>query len=173
LDTSSEERNTRPIVIAISTAASLVLAGSAEAAIHNFNFFMDGLQEVPSNASPGTGSCAVTVDDVTNFVDANCTFTGLVSPTTAAHIHAPAPPGVNAGIVLGLSVTPLGGTSGTVTGSGTLSATNIGHILAGNSYINVHTQQFPGGEIRGQIVPEPTTLGLLLLGGAALRLRRR
>jgi hypothetical protein len=44
------------------------------------------------------------------------------------------------------------------------------NILAGNSYINFHTMQFPGGEIRGQIlqVPEPSTISLLLAGALVL-----
>jgi len=57
------------------------------------------------------------------------------------------------------------------------------NILAGRSYLNFHTTQFPGGEIRGQItvVPEPSTLallgtvaaGALPLAGATIRRRQR
>ena len=53
-----------------------------------------------------------------------------------------------------------------------VSGQNLPAIKAGQSYINFHTVQFTGGEIRGQILavpaPEPGTLGLLPLGAVAL-----
>jgi len=58
--------------------------------------------------------------------------------------------------------------------SGTTLAAQVPNILAGRSYINFHTSQFPGGEIRGTLVevPEPSTL-LLALGSIGLLSRRR
>ena len=54
-------------------------------------------------------------------------------------------------------------------------------LESGNAYFNIHTSNFPGGEIRGQIgaagVPEPASWGLMIGGfgvvGGALRSRRR
>ncbi|HEY3243182.1 MAG TPA: CHRD domain-containing protein [Phycisphaerae bacterium] len=143
----------------------------AAADIHNLTAALTGAQEVPPTPSAGTGSCNITLDDVTGLVTANCTFMGLTSPANAAHIHGLAPPGMNAGILIPLTVTPA--TSGTVTGSGTLSAANVTGMLNGLTYVNIHTGQFPGGEIRGQIVPEPGSLGLLVIGALALIRRRQ
>lgn len=117
----------------------------------------------------------------------------------AAHIHCCAPPGSNAGVRWGffgapdndinpdnLVVTPfasgVGGTFFSIWNqpegnAGTTLTTNLPGILAGLAYINFHTTQFPGGEIRGQItaIPEPSSLLLCSVGAIALRrhLRRR
>jgi hypothetical protein len=84
-----------------------------------------------------------------------------------------------------LVVTPfatgLGGTFSSVWNlpegnAGTTLATNLPGILAGQSYINFHTVQFSGGEIRGQIaVPEPSTalVGCALLGIIGVSRRKR
>lgn len=66
---------------------------------------------------------------------------------------------------------------GTVAGA---QAAFIAGLLSGQTYLNIHTTQFPGGEIRGQLlqaVPEPATVLLLATGvmgiAGALRKRRR
>jgi hypothetical protein len=56
-------------------------------------------------------------------------------------------------------------------GNNTTLAAQLDHILNGRSYINFHTVQFAGGEIRGNItvIPEPSTL-LLAAGCVVLAL---
>jgi len=149
---------------------------------------LTGAQEVPPNASPGIGSALVTVDTVTNMLTINVSFSGLLSPTVASHIHCCVPPGVNAGVATAVPTFPgfpLGVTTGTylqtfdltlastynpafiTANGGTVAgaqAAFITGLVNGQTYLNIHTSLFPGGEIRGQLqaVPEPATL--LLMG---------
>ena len=156
-----------------------------------------GVGTLVLNAARTQIAMTVTIYDIdvtgTQTADANDNL-------TAAHIHVGAGPGTNAPVRWGffgapdndnnpddLVVTPFAsGVGGTFTSvwnlnegnAGTTLTTNLPAILAGLSYINFHTVQFGGGEIRGQInfVPEPAGAIALGTGAAALGLiglRRR
>ena len=130
----------------------------------------------------------------------NIDVTGAQTPDTndnlvAAHIHCCALPGASAGVVWGFFGAPFNdnnpndavvipfanGVGGTflgkwdlAEGNNTTLAAQLPNILEGLSYINFHTVQFRGGEIRGQILaPEPGALVLLGLAAAGLMGRRR
>jgi hypothetical protein len=175
--------------------SAMLLAGaqlSASTILYTAN--LSGANENPTTGSPGTGFAMVTIDTVAQTMEVNVTFQGLTSGDTAAHIHCCVAPGGNVGVA---TTTPTftgfpgGVTSGTydhvfdmtqassynpafVTANGgsvpNAEATLFAGIAAGNAYLNIHTTNFGGGEIRGFLspaVPEPATLGLvgLTLGG--------
>lgn len=156
----------------LSAVVVWVAAGVAQAAIHNLVADLDGLQETPPVATPGFGHVDLTLDDVTGQVTLTSgSYAGLIDTVTASHIHGLAPVGTPAGVIFGLTNT--GGTAGTLSGGGILTAAQITGMLNGETYVNVHTNFRPGGEIRGQILPEPASLLMLVLGGGAALVRRR
>ena len=99
-------------MLAVVTLLTVALAGRAQATLFTFDNMLTGLQEVPPNASTAIGQISGTYDDVTNMFDFTVLFTGLFSPTTAAHLHSPAPIGVNAPIQIGFVGFPAGVASG-------------------------------------------------------------
>jgi hypothetical protein len=155
----------------VTAAVLLMMAGWSHAATYSLFASLDGSQEVPANASPGTGTGLVTYDDVTNLLNWNITFSGLLAGATASHFHGPAAPGVNAGvqvtIPLGLSA---GMTSGVLIGSATINDTQETQLLSDLWYINIHTSLYPGGEIRGQVEVVPIPAALWLFGSGLLGL---
>ena len=111
---------------------------------------LNGAQEVPPSSSSGTGSFTGTYWPSTRALDYNLTYSNLTGPATAAHLHGPAVPGQNAGVVVPFPVTatPM---PAPINGSATLTNAQAADLLAGRWYANIHTQQFPNGEIRGQV----------------------
>lgn len=146
----------------------LLLCPRAGAALLTYNFTLDGLQESSPNASPATGSAVVNFDTTTLALDWNISFTGLTAPMTAAHFHGPAALGVPAAVQV-----PISGLSSPLIGSTTINSTQAADLQAGLWYVNIHTSNFPAGEIRGQVVPEPAAFAALLLASPVLLLRRR
>ncbi len=142
--------------------------------IRIFQIPLSASQETPAPVVTGfspTGSATVVVDSSSGEVEITGSYSGMTSDVNNSHLHGLAPFGTPVGVIFGLSNT--GGTSGTFSGSGTLSATNLAGLLDGLTYINIHTVNNGPGEIRGQVIPEPTCLVLVLTGGLTCLRRRR
>ena len=174
----------------------LAFAAALPASAHTVQYSTDltGLAEIPPNASPGTGTALITVDFDLVTMRVEASFSGLIGNTTAAHIHCcTATPGAsNVGVATMLpsfAGFPAGVTAGTydqlfdmtlassynpgfVTAQGGIgNAFNalVAGMATGNAYFNIHSSQFPGGEIRGLLtevvpIPEPETYALMLVG---------
>ncbi len=188
----------RQLSLPISIIVVFVVVQTAIAAPITYVAFMDGPSE--PTISPGTGTAIVDWDLAARSMRVRATFTGLLAGTTAAHIHAPtAVPGAGtAGVstqVPSFSGFPLGVTSGSMdttfdtslastwnpayitANGGTIPATEAAFDLAlaqGRAYFNIHSSQFPGGEIRGFLaIPEPGSAALMGIAGLLLAARRR
>jgi hypothetical protein len=165
----------------VAVTLSLMATHTASAAVENFEAYLDGLQVVAPNASPAFGAAALTLDTVSGAVTINTgTYQDLLGGAiNNVTLQGLAPPGINAGTLINLTLDTPGATSGTFSGGGVLDVMGIGGMQAGNTYILIRSQVFPGGEIRGQIVPavpEPASIAPVvcgLLGLAAGRRRAR
>jgi hypothetical protein len=80
------------------------------------------------------------------------TFSGLSSDASMAHFHGPAATGKNAGVLIWISKQGSAPAS-PITGETTLTPEQAQQFAAGDWYVNVHTKEHPGGEIRGQVMP--------------------
>jgi hypothetical protein len=146
-----------------------------------FTAKLDGFQEIGSLTGPtgailtdGTGTLKLTLDRKAQSLSFELTYSGLSAPVTQSHIHfgrVHTAGGVMVFFCSNLSSKPAGtqncpANGGTVTG--TLSGGNVQaiagqHVSAGDfdavtdallsnsAYANIHTMNFPAGEIRGQI----------------------
>jgi len=185
-----------PTLLATGVAiAALMLSAPASYAIPlTFVGHLSGANEVPAVASPGTGLATVVLDPTAQTIQIDVTFSGLTSNDVAAHIHCCAPLGTNAGVATTVPAFPgfpLGVTSGSyhsavfdltqstiynpafVTLQGGIpqaEAALIAGIQNGTTYLNIHTSNFPSGEIRGQLARVPAPASLVLLGSALLGL---
>jgi hypothetical protein len=138
----------RPTITAVLAASLLLLALPAAAKIVHFTANLNGASETPPNDSHGVGHARVNLDTVTRKITWTVTYSGLSGPAVAAHFHGPAPVGKAAPVAVPL-VPPL---ASPIKGSATITDPQVGDLLAGMWYINIHTAQHPGGEIRGQVL---------------------
>lgn len=185
------------LLAALLAGIPLLLAPSASA-VTAFSAVLSGAQEVPPVTTAASGSATLSLNDAQDRLtiaiqlngldlDGNQTPADDTDDVVAAHVHN-APPGVNGGVVFGfigpnddtngdLAIDPVAGTIESAwdasEGSGTTLDAQLASLFAGDLYLNVHTTTNTGGEIRGQIVPEPGTSALLGLGLLALGLRSR
>jgi hypothetical protein len=111
-----------------------------------FKATLDQAQETPPSGSAATGTAEVWLSEPENVITYEVDTVGLAA-STAAHIHAGAV-GVAGPVVVGLN-----GAAPRFCGAAVLAAADVVALKASGLYFNVHTAAFPGGEIRGQIVP--------------------
>lgn len=142
--------------------ASLLLASAACAQVSYYSAALDGAHQVPVNAVSGIGFATVRLDEPANTVRIFVSYSGLTGAPTASHLHLGAA-GVNGGVIVPLTS---GGAPGFFAGTGTLPAAQVTALKTAGTYLNVHTAAFPGGEIRGQVVPAVSTRFTAVMSGA-------
>ncbi len=146
-------------LLVLGALCASVLGASAQ--IVEFRATINAAQENnPANTSTATGSAIMHYNFATNTFDLMISITGMSNVATASHIHEAAA-GAN-----GPVVTNLGGETAYTRTGNTLSATfyNVRHLgtpltlLQSGAYFNIHSAAYPGGEVRGQLIPRPVRL---------------
>jgi|SRR5690606_9515381 hypothetical protein len=137
----------RTPTLAATALAMLLTAAPALAETLNFGATLSGAEEVPPNDSAGTGKVEATFDTESKVFKWTVTYEGLTGEALAAHFHGPADPGANAGPVVPLE----GDLASPIEGEATLDDAQAADLQAGKWYFNIHTEQYPDGELRGQV----------------------
>ena len=140
----------KTITLASVTALALMVSTASHADLLNLGATLSGAAEVPSNTRAGMGQLQAEFDKATKTLRYTLRYSGLSGPVKAAHFHGPAEAGKNAGVALGIN----NASESPVQGSAVLTADQAADLLAGKWYVNLHTAANPGGEVRGQVIPE-------------------
>ena len=129
---------------------TLIVAGLCMASLpafaQKYEAQLSAAQEVPPKQSKGTGTATATLNG--DKLTYDVTYKDLSGPATAAHIHGPAEPGANAGVLV-----PFANPASPIKGTVDLTPQQAADLKAGKEYVNIHTKENPGGEIRGQLKP--------------------
>lgn len=125
----------------------LTLTGAANATKKTYSAVMTGDGEVPKVDTAGTGFAILTVDDVNKTICGKVTYTALSGAPNAMHIHEGDETVASGGVVQGLDV----GASPIKVNVTNVDATKLTKIFTGPTYLNIHTEDHGGGEIRGQL----------------------
>ena len=156
------------VLAGVALTTGLLTVPVAHAASEMFSAKLLGDNEVPPNNTAGTVTFQMQIDTTT--ITFTLTFSGLSGAPSVAHLHF-APTNVAGGVMIflcggGNQPACPAATSGTITG--TITSANVTGLMAqgiaagdltsaleavreGLSYANMHTANFPAGEIRGQV----------------------
>jgi hypothetical protein len=158
------------VILGLAAASQAVVQDESRGARH-VRADLNGYQEVNSISTTGVGRFTASIDDENQIITFELSYSGLEGATTTqAHIHF-AQRSVNGAIhafLCGGGGQPLcpsieGTVTGEITAADVLASVPdrgieagafeefVRAIRAGHTYANVHTNKWPGGEIRGQI----------------------
>lgn len=152
------------------------IRGQASPSNINMVASLDVAQEIPAPTgvpADAGGSALIAYDAEDNLLGWNISWDNLSGPAVGMHFHGPAGLGETAGVQVNIG--DISGLTSPSIGSTTISDELESQLLAGDWYINIHTAANGPGEIRGQVVPEPSSSFMAILGGLCLLrcIRRR
>ena len=121
------------------------------------------MQSDPPVDIEDSGSVRVTVNETTGAVAIRARATGI-DDATAAHLHG-AFAGASGGVLVGLEQ-DAGDPGHWFATDGSVEEMDLAQLLAGGTYVNIHTRTWPGGAIVGQALPDGSWITFADLSGA-------
>jgi hypothetical protein len=155
------------VVFVFSLVPAAVSADDNQPGVHAVAFAapMTNQAEVPPPPSPGRGIASFVLSGDGTLLYFSVSVTDLSSPATAADIHLGSP-GAEGDVIVNLcgdGSTQACASNGLLA-SGSIDSSNLAGPMAGRTlddllaalesnatYVNVHSERFPNGEIRGQV----------------------
>jgi hypothetical protein len=136
------------LALLISLTVVATATNSATLTSREFHADLSAGNQTRLTESPATGSADFLLDLETLTLSWDVTFSDLISTPVAASLNGPAQPGAN-----GLAFVDLApdGLNSPLSGSAVLTEAEVQYLLAGWTYVNITTENFPYGEARGQI----------------------
>jgi hypothetical protein len=184
----------KSFIMYVTLFLAVVTNSSVSAQITHYSTQLSGINEEPPNNSPASGVGLVTLDSDLDTMKVGTIFSGLSADSTVAHIHCctavagagiampatpvPSLPGFPAGVREGIYNETFNMASGASYNPDFLalhgSASQAFEALvagldAGKAYLNIHSENFPAGEIRGFLQPVtavPIPAAFWLMGSA-------
>ena len=118
-----------------------------------FSAKMNGAQQVPVNSSTALGLGSLTLNSTRDTLCVHASWTGLGSALTGIHIHSGVA-GTNGPVLIDLMDFVQGDQLTTMITGAAITSELVAMHVRGELYLNIHTENNPNGEIRGQIRAE-------------------
>jgi CHRD domain len=136
--------------LALMASIACLVANTAYADTVALQANLQPSSEVPPRVSKGHGILNATFDTTSKTLQWTITYGDLSGPPTMAHFHGPAPVGQNAKVQVAIDKAAL---ASPIKGEAKLTDEQANELMGGQYYFNIHTEQNPTGEIRGQVMP--------------------
>jgi CHRD domain-containing protein len=148
--------NTLLLAVLLLSGCGTFYPGEPFGARPRFNAALNGENEVPPTSSPARGTMVADYLPQTKVMHWALTLRGLSGPVTWAFLCGPDGVGNNSAELVPINLELEGGTH---PGAVTLTDQQAADLIAGRWYVNIKTEKFPAGEIRGPLMPTTTGFG--------------
>ncbi|MBS1786203.1 MAG: DUF1800 family protein [Acidobacteria bacterium] len=141
------------VAVTVDGKASNVVRVALKSPVLADVMYMASLRAEGSAFSPASGYATFKLSGDEKSGVLKFTYANLTTPETSAHIHGPADPGTNGGILFDLDTSPKQADGSYVWQFANVGAVTVPQIVTalktGRLYINIHSSRYPAGEIRG------------------------